>query len=394
MRETTAPSLPSVARRPLLNVAVVTETYPPEVNGVAMTLGRMVHAIRARGHQVQLVRPRQGPADAAASGERFEEVLQRGIPIPRYDSLRLGLPARRRLLRLWSAVRPDVVQVVTEGPLGWSAVAAARHLRIPVASDFHTNFHRYSRHYGVGWLQAPIAAYLRAFHNRALVTMVPTHEMREALLAGGYRNVCVVARGVDTRLFSPVRRSAELRRAWGAAEGDLVALVVGRIAPEKNLALALAAFSAMQARNPRMKLVMVGDGPDRARLQRRFPEHVFAGMRIGADLASHYASGDVFLFASRTETFGNVTLEAMASGLAVVAYDYAAARQHVRHGQSGLLAPCDDEAAFVALAGSLAQDPGRVRELGSAARDASLTADWENVHDELERVLVGLSARG
>jgi glycosyltransferase involved in cell wall biosynthesis len=383
---------PRPARRPSLRVAVVTETYPPEVNGVAMTLGRMVAALEARRHRVQLIRPRQGAADAAATRENFEEILAPGLPIPRYDGLRIGLPARRLLLAQWRQRRPDVVQVVTEGPLGWSAIAAARRLRIPVASEFHTNFHRYSRHYGAGWLGRPIAAYLRTFHNRALVTLVPTHEMRDALTAYGYRNVRVVARGVDTRMFSPAHRSSELRRTWGAGDDDPVALVVGRIAPEKNLSLVLSAFAVMRERNPRSKLVFVGDGPERAELQRRFPEHVFSGMRTGADLARHYASGDVFLFGSLTETFGNVTLEAMASGLAVVAYDYAAARQHIRHDGNGLVAPSEEGQAFERLAGMLASDPVRVRVLGMAARATAEGVDWESVHDDLETVLAELAA--
>jgi hypothetical protein len=141
------------APRPSLRVAVVTETYPPEVNGVAMTMGRMVGGLQSRNHQVQLIRPRQHAADAAVTDGSLEEVLRPGVPIPKYDSLRLGLPARTGLTRLWQRRRPDVVHVATEGPLGWSAVAAAHRLGIPVASDFHTNFHSYSRHYGVGWLR-------------------------------------------------------------------------------------------------------------------------------------------------------------------------------------------------------------------------------------------------
>lgn len=381
-------------QRPSLRVAVVTETYPPEVNGVAMTLGRMVAALQARNHQVQLIRPRQGAADAAVTRDNFEEVLKPGLPIPRYDSLRMGLPARQGLIKLWQRKRPDVVQVATEGPLGWSAVSAAHRLRIPVASDFHTNFHSYSRHYGVGWLRKPISAYLRKFHNKALVTMVPTSEMRDALTANGYRNVRVVARGVDTRLFAPAHRSHELRASWGVGDGDTVVLVVGRIAPEKNLPVVLAAFDAMRRQDRHAKLVFVGDGPERATLERRYPEHVFAGMRVGADLARHYASGEVFLFASLTETFGNVTLEAMASGLAVVAYDYAAARQHIRHGETGLLAPPDAEREFVALAGSLSGDAERIRALGRGARGIAEKVDWELVYDDLERVLLGLAAQG
>lgn len=381
------------ARRPSLRVAVVTETYPPEVNGVAMTLGRMVAALQARNHQVQLIRPRQGATDAAVMQANLEEVLKRGVPIPRYDSLRVGLPARQGLIRLWQARRPDVVQVVTEGPLGWSALSAAHRLRIPAASEFHTNFHSYSRHYGVGWLKKPIAAYLRKFHNKAQVTMVPTRDMQDAMLATGYRNVRVVARGVDTELYSPARRSQALRESWGVRGDAPIALYVGRLAPEKNIPVVLEAFAAMRQRSPDARLVLVGDGPERASLERRYPEHVFAGMKIGEELATHYASADVFLFASVTETFGNVTLEAMASGLAVVAFDYAAAREHIRHGESGLLAPFGDAAAFVALAADLVRTPERFHPLGGAARSAAEAVSWEHVHDALERVLVGLVAR-
>lgn len=154
-----------LCQSPRLRVALVTETWSPEVNGVAMTLKRMVDGLIARGHSVQLVRPRQTPADTAMSTGGLQEVLSRGLRLPRYDGLKLGLPARSRLVREWSRQRPDLVHVATEGPLGWTAVTAANKLRLPVTSDFHTNFDHYSTHYGVGWLRQPVAAYLRRFHN-------------------------------------------------------------------------------------------------------------------------------------------------------------------------------------------------------------------------------------
>ena len=154
-----------VSQQGALRVAVVTETYPPEINGVAMSTGRVVDGLVAAGHRVDLIRPRQAH-EGAVIAEGVEQMLARGIPLPRYANLQLGLPAQKVLLRRWSIQRPDVVQVVTEGPLGWSALTAARKLGLPVISEFHTNFHRYSGHYGVGWLKRPIAAYLRRFHNR------------------------------------------------------------------------------------------------------------------------------------------------------------------------------------------------------------------------------------
>jgi glycosyltransferase involved in cell wall biosynthesis len=300
----------------------------------------------------------------------------------------MGLPAKRALTGLWSRHRPDIVHIVTEGPLGWSALEVAHKLKIPVSSDFRTNFHAYSRHYGIGWLQKPIAAYLRRFHNRTLLTLVPTDAMKRDLATLGFRNLRVVARGVDTQLFNPSRRSEALRAAWGAAPDDLVVLHVGRLAPEKNLDPVLAAFEQIRLLRPRAKLVFVGDGPARAELQSRCPQAVFAGMRTGENLAIHYASGDLFLFPSLTETFGNVTVEAMASGLAIVAYDYAAAAEYLDHGRSGLLVGYGDTQEFVRLAAALAQCPARLREFRAAARLCAERLAWDHVVEQFEMLLV------
>jgi len=381
------------ARRSL-RIAVVTETYPPEVNGVSLTIARFVEGLRARDHQIQLVRPRQARGEQAGSSDGFQEVLTRGVAIPRYPDLRMGLPAKRALEELWTLRRPDVVHVVTEGPLGWSALRAALKLRIPVVSDFRTNFHAYSGHYGIGWLRKPILGYLRKFHNRTLCTMVPTEAMRAELAVTGFRRLRVVARGVDTALFDPARRSDALRASWGAGPGVPVLLHVGRLAPEKNLGTLLAAYAAVRARVPGARLVLVGDGPERHDIKARCPEAMFAGMRRGEDLAAHYASGDVFLFPSLTETYGNVTVEALASGLAVVAYDYAAAAARIRHGSNGLLVPLGDGEAFCVQAAALAGAPARVRELGVAARRDALVHDWERVVGQLEAVLEAAASAG
>jgi glycosyltransferase involved in cell wall biosynthesis len=371
---------------PALNIALVTETYPPEVNGVAMTVGRLVDGLLRRGHRVQLIRPRQHRLDQASKGGPLSEVLMQGVPIPRYSGLLLGLPARRKLVKLWQEQPPDIVHVVTEGPLGASAVDAARQLRLPVTSGFHTNFHCYSNHYGLGWLNRPIAAYLRRLHNRTAATLVPTEQLAQQLAGIGYQNLAVVARGVDTELFSPVRRSAALRAVWGAEDGAPVVISVGRLAPEKNLPQVLEAFAAVRRRHPKAKLVFVGDGPSRGELQRSHPEAIFAGMRTGLDLAQHYASADIFLFPSLTETFGNVTLEALASGLAVVAYDYAAAAALIRDGDNGRKVPCGDGSAFTTAAAQLA-DPAVREPMRRCARHSVLHHDWEHIHDQFAATL-------
>jgi len=374
------------ARR--MHIAMVTETYPPEVNGVARTVALMAEGLRALGHSIQLVRPRQSRADAALAGANYEELLRPGIPIPRYTQLKMGLPSRRALLRAWHERRPDLVHIATEGPLGWSALAAARKLGVPVTSDFHTNFHAYSKHYGVAWLARPVAAVLRRFHNRCDCTMVPTDEMAAELARLSFERLRVVGRGVNAQTFSPARRRSELRAQWGAGEQDLVALCVSRFAPEKNFPLVLEAYEAMRRANSATRLVLVGDGPLLAQLRKANTGSVIAGRLVNGELSAHYASADVFLFPSVTETFGNVTLEAMASGLAVVAYRYAAARQHLEHGRSGLLAEPGDRAGFIAQAERLAREPGLARELGCAARAAAEPISWERITADFEAVLL------
>lgn len=372
-----------VARRSPLRVAVVTETYPPEINGVAMTMGQLVDGLRALGHRIQLIRPKQSRDDLPLADETLQVKLLRGLPLPGYPGLKIGTPATGRLVELWRSERPAIVHIVTEGPLGWSALRAAARLGIPACADFHTNFHSYSTHYGFGILTQALAGYLRRFHNRALCTMVPTEEMRADLAAAGYRNLRVVARGVDTRLFHPGRRSRELRRAWGVAAQQPAVVHVGRLAAEKNLALVFSAFEAMRARHPHARLVLVGDGPKRHYYQRQYPQHVFAGMRRGEDLAAHYASADLFLMPSLTETYGNVTIEAMASGLAVLAFDYAAARQHIRDGENGLLAPPANERAFIERACALIDDRTLATALGRHARRTAERLAWSEVVDAL-----------
>lgn len=367
----------------VFSIAVVTETHPPEVNGVAMTVGRLIDGLRGRGHRVSVVRPRQSREDAGGEGD----LLLAGLPLPGYAGLRFGLPAGAALTKAWRRRRPDVVHVVTEGPLGWSAVAAARRLGLPVTSGFHTNFDRYSVHYGLGWLRPAVAAYLRSLHRRTRATVVPTEALAADLAGEGIPGVCVVGRGVDTQLFHPGRRDAALRAAWGVGERGLICLYVGRLAPEKNLDLACRAFDAVRAVRPSARMVWVGDGPAAARLQRERPADHFAGTRTGADLAAHYASADVFLFGSLTETYGNVVAEAMASGLAVVAYRSAAAAELIRDGFSGRTVPPGDESAFAAAALDLALDDGLRHAAGLRARIDMESRGWSAVVERFESVL-------
>lgn len=370
-----------------LRLTLVTETFPPEVNGVAMTLGNLVKGLLQRGHAVQIVRPRQAREDTVAPCADFDEVLAKGIPIPNYPDLRFGLLSGNRLDQLWRQNRPDIVHVATEGPLGWSAVSAARKLQLPVISSYHTNFHQYSRHYGMGLLRMPIDAYLRKLHNRTLATLAPTQVVAQMLQSQGYLNVSVLSRGVAVEQFTPALRSPQLRASWGASDTDVVVLHVGRLAKEKNVDLVLTAFTAIQARLPSAKLVFVGDGPLRKSLQNACPQAIFAGVKIGNELAAHYSSGDLFLFPSLTETFGNVVPEALASGLAVLSYAIAAAADLITDGHNGALAPPGEAQNFVNTAVALAINPDKCNALRREAAASVAHMSWAAVSDSFISIL-------
>jgi glycosyltransferase involved in cell wall biosynthesis len=374
-----------------LKLALVTETFPPEINGVAMTLQRLVEGLGRRGNDVTVLRPRQNSADAPAPSRGYREQLFPSLPIPGYTFLRLGLPARSRLLALWAKERPDLVHVATEGPLGYSALRAAHTLGLPVSSSFHTNFHAYSGHYGFGFLNRPALAYLRHFHNRTRATFAPTDGLNAELANAGFARLRLLARGVDTKLFSPAHRSESLRASWGLAPDDLAVVHVSRVAPEKNYPLLIEACASIRAAHPRAKFIFASDGPLRKKLQRAHPWIHFTGFLDPETLAAHYASADLFLYASLTETFGNVVLEAMASGLPVVAFNYAAAARFVRHGENGWLVPCADRVAFLDAARILAHDTPLRHRLGPAARATAEMIPWDAIVAGFERDLTELA---
>lgn len=370
-----------------MRYAIVTETYPPEVNGVALTVQGLEQGLRECGHQVDLVRPRQAGEPPAAAPDTLRVA---STALPRYPGLRLGLPAPLRLARRWQQQRPDAVYIATEGPLGWSALRCARRLGIPVATGFHTRFDEYLPDYGAAWLQAAALRWMRRFHNQADATLVPTRELQGFLHGQGFERVQLLARAVDSEQFDPARRDPALREEWGIDGNGFAALYVGRIAAEKNLGLAVKAFRRLQQRRPKARFVLVGDGPERARLAHEHPDFLFCGVQRGPALARHFASGDLFLFPSRSETFGNVTLEAMASGVATVAFDYGAAREHLRTGSNG--AAVDDDAQFIDAAVNLACDDRLRRTLGEQAARDMKRLHPQQVVAEFDALLAQLAA--
>jgi glycosyltransferase involved in cell wall biosynthesis len=373
-----------------MRLGIVTETYAPDVNGVALTVQSLARGMLRRGHTVDLIRPIH--PDTPSSADAGMDVLAvEAAAVPRYDSLRFGLPSRFRLERRWRSDRPDAIYVATEGPLGWSAVSAARRLGIPVATGFHTRFDFYVGHYGFGALTPLVRQYLARFHRRAHATLVPTGQLAAELNDLGVHDVRVLRRAVDTRRFHPERRDERLRDAWGAASDAPVMLSVGRLAPEKNLQVVVDAYRALQRRVPTARCVMVGDGPARAALEAAHPDIVFPGTCRGDELAACYASADLFVFPSLTETFGNVVLEAMASGTPVVAYAEAAAREFIRNGQNGIRVAPGNEGGLIERAAVLGADLLACRSMGTAARTSVAGSSPESVIAEFELIMTSLS---
>jgi glycosyltransferase involved in cell wall biosynthesis len=364
-----------------MRLVLVTETFPPEVNGVAHTLERWVVAFESRGHAVRVIRPRQALESWAA-----DRTLS--LPLPFYPELRLGLAGRENIALFLSQFGADLVHIATEGPLGWAALLAGKRLGLPVATSFHTNFDHYSDHYRLGFLKPIVWRYLRWFHNQAAVTLVPSEGTRRRLLQAQFRRVEIWSRGVDCRAFHPSKRDVLLRESLGLKPEDVLLLYVGRLAPEKNLTVLVSAFQA--ARQPfalqsrQLCLAMVGSGPMACWLKQQNTRGVlFAGLQRGESLARWYASADLFVFPSRSETFGNVVMEAMASGLPVVAFDSPGVNEQVVHGSTGLILEGDAELpeAIRLLSG----DPGVRALLGRNARRSAEKRAWEPIFDSLEQ---------
>lgn len=372
-----------------MRICLVSETWSPEINGVAHTLNQLSRELQERGMSLQLIRPkpkRTVPGHHRAPGMQTELQVS-GVSLPGYSDVRFGLPATRRIQRLWRSQRPDVVYLATQGPLGWSARRAARRLSIPVVAGWHTNFDHYCQDYRVPWLTPVMRATLRHFHNGCVATLVPTRHQADALGASGFQRLAVMGRGIDGQRFSPAHRDPLLRQQWGAGTHGPVALYAGRLASEKNLVLLQASFIAMRQARPDIALVIVGDGPGRPALENALPEAHFTGFLTPEALARHYASADIFVFPSLSETWGNVVPEAMASGLAVLAYRHAAAAELIDNDINGMTLHPGDAEGFCQTAADLCQQPARYARLGRAARIRALDCHWPAVADQFLSLL-------
>jgi phosphatidylinositol alpha 1,6-mannosyltransferase len=360
-----------------MRVVIITESYLPEVNGVANSVARIANHLMDRGHSVLVVAPRPvSRLSYMETADRHPVVRLPSVPMPGYSSVRLALPTWR-LGRIISEFQPDVVHLASPFVLGaWGSKAAAS-LHVPIVAVYQTDVPGYARAYRVGLTETLSWQVIRRLHNRATMTLAPSTSTALQLAAHGVDRVGMWGRGVDTELFHPGRRDDEFRRSL-APDGEVLAGYVGRLAREKKVELLGAA-----SRLPGVRLVIVGDGPMRTSLRKRLPDAVFLGPMRGADLARVYASLDIFVHTGPYETFCQTVQEAMASGVPVVAPAVGGPLDLVRPRHTGILVPPGDAAAFAAAIAELAADPLQRKQFAVAAADAVAGRTWAALGDEL-----------
>jgi glycosyltransferase involved in cell wall biosynthesis len=358
-----------------VRIALFSETFLPQRNGVALILDRLITHLTTLGHEVMLAVPVSWrPRGNAPSRDGLRVVRVQGVPLPRYPDLTLAVPLSPGVVREVGAFRPDVIHLVTEYALGLTGLQTAVTLGVPAIASFHTNIPRYLPYYGFGWAGDLCWTYLRWFHNQVRLTFCPSETNRRELVARGFRNVRVWPRGVDTERFSPAHRpAAEPYRA------GLRLLYVGRLTPEKDLPVLFDAYERLRARHGMaLHLTLVGDGAYTGVMRARAPRDVtFAGYLEGRALSVAYAGADVFVFPSRCETLGNVVLEALASGLPVVGVRDGGTLENVQDGLNGILCPPGDVDAFADGIRRLADDAPLRGRLARNARAWAEARTWE-----------------
>ncbi len=359
-----------------MRVALVTETFLPDINGVVTTLCRLLEHLRERGHEALLFAPHDAPASYAGA----EIVPLHGMPLPIYPEVKLTPPQPGVTARL-RRFKPDLLHMAGTLSLGATSGHAAWRLGVPLVASYHTDFPAYSTHYGLGFLRGLAYRYLRWVHQGCALTLCPSAATLADLRAHGFRRLRLWGRGVDTQSFHPRYRSQAWRQSVGLRPDETLLLYVGRLAAEKRIDLLAAALEGLEC----VRLVLVGDGPARPALERTLagaPVH-FAGYQRGAALATAYASADMFVFPSDTETFGQVIQEAMASALPVVAARAGGALDLVHAGVTGELFTPGSAGDLRTQIRTLIQDPARRVAMGHAARAAAERRSWSNVMDEL-----------
>jgi len=356
-----------------VRIALVTDTYTPQVNGVTTIVRRVVEVLGRARQDVVVVAPEY---PVSQPGTADVELRVPSVAFPLYPALRLSLPQPRRVALFLDAFRPDLVHVMTEGPVGLIGRRYALRRGLPLVTSYHTDFPQHSRYYGLGTLESAIWQWLIWFHRPATLTHTPGAFVKAELERRGLTQVRVWGRTADTVMFDHRKRDIGLRRRLGVPDAAVLVLHVGRLAKEKNIEVLAEAWKRARAElGSRVAFLFAGDGPVAQRYAREMPWAIQLGFLDVAALAVLYASADLCVLPSRTETCGLVALEAMASGLPVIAADAGGFRENVTSWVNGFLVSPEDARGFASAISQLVQDSELRHRMGAEARLATVMAD-------------------
>jgi len=348
------------------------------MDGVSLTLNRLVEWLERHGVKVLIIAP---VAEEPAMEHHGKLLSVPSFAIPTRKEYRIGYGLTEQLRQEIFDFKPDLFHIAIPDITGHSALKLAEQMNVPAVSSFHSRFDDYLQYYKLGFLESWCRKRLRAFYARCEHLYVPSASMIDELAARGIAgNMRLWTRGVDHLRFNPAKRSLEWRRAHGIADEELLIAYAGRLVAEKNMALMARVFSDLRSRDIAHRTILLGDGPEAGWMRKALPETVFAGFLHGDELATGYASSDVFFFPSTSETFGNVTLEAMASGLPSVTADATGSRSLVREGETGFLVPVEREDQMADRLVQLLEDKDMRQKFGARARElAKSEHEWESI---------------
>ena len=360
-----------------MRVVYFTESLYPLVDGVSRTLARLFDTLLAEQVDFRIVSPFV-PDGSVPWRDRV--IPARYAHFPPYPDYRVSRPGGAELRRELEGFDPHLVHVVSPTPMAIWAQRYARRRGIPAVASFHTHFVSYFRFYGVGALERLGWRGLRWFYRRSARVYAPTMTIARELESHGIRPVEIWSRGIDLEAFHPRRRDSGLRASLGADDSTPLLLLVSRLVKEKDLADLIGIDRALRERGVAFRLALVGEGPMRQELEAALPDAAFAGHRSGEDLARWYASADVFIFPSTTETLGNVVLEALASGLPAVVVDRGGPQDLVADAETGYIAPSNDVAAIAERVARLLRDAPLRARMSEAARRGAGDRDWHTIN--------------
>ena len=365
-----------------MRIAIFSEVYWPMVSGVGVTLLRLTEALEARGHEVRVYSATYSLPVGTA--DRPEVHRSPGIPLFLYPDVHWAFPRLREVVLDLAAFRPDVVHVATEFAMGLAGTKAARQLQVPVIASSHTDYDKYAQRYGVPWVLRVGWIYLRWFYGHAYRVLCPSRIYEHHLHRRGVYHTGLWTRGVDLEAFNPLHRSEAYRRRFGVGPNDLLVTYIGRVSKEKDLLVLIEAWRLLRAVRGNAQLVLVGQGPLVEILNRRsIPGVHLTGLMSGQELSEAYASADLFVFPSATETFGNSLLEAMASGLPSLAVSAGGVLEYALHGRNSLLAEPRSLSSICTGLERLLHDPDLRRRLAEGGLRTAAQRRWDSIYDQL-----------